>query len=406
MLRSLFVDFNSYFASVEQQENPALRGRPIAVVPVMADTTCAIAASYEAKAFGVTTGTMIGEAKERCPDLVLVQARHGIYIDYHHRLVEAVESVIHVKKVMSVDEMECELLGSMRDRAKATALGEAVKRTIAERVGTEMRCSIGIAPNGYLAKTASDMMKPDGLVVIDDADLPHGLHRLELRDLCGVGKRMHERLRRKGIYTVEQLCAAPIEHLRTVWGGIEGERMWHRLRGHEVAVADTHRSSVSHSHVLEPSLRTVEGAHAVLHRLLQKAAMRMRMYGMVTGHMAIGIRHRDGQRFRKDIDFTATQDSIQLTAILAKALLDHTIDGQPLKVSVVLDDLIPASAAPVPMFDHTGPSRESLNASLDALNARYGKNTVYVGSAHDGRNSAPMRIAFNHIPDLETDDES
>src|SRR5688572_22993512 len=119
MLRSLFIDFNSYFASVEQQVNPELRGKPIAVVPMLADTTSAIAASYEAKRFGVKTGTLIADAKRMCPDLILVKAGHVSYIEYHHRLVEVVESVIHVKKVMSIDEMACELIGSMRNEERA-----------------------------------------------------------------------------------------------------------------------------------------------------------------------------------------------------------------------------------------------------------------------------------------------
>ena len=92
VLNWLFVDLNSYFASVEQEVRPELRGRPVGVVPMMADTTCCIAASYEAKAFGVRTGTIVADAKRMCPDIVLVEARHEIYVDYHHRVVEAVES--------------------------------------------------------------------------------------------------------------------------------------------------------------------------------------------------------------------------------------------------------------------------------------------------------------------------
>ena len=98
-LRWLLLDLNSYFASVEQELRPELRGRPIAVVPVMADTTCAIAASYEAKAFGVRTGTRVGDAKQMCPGIVLVEARHEVYVDYHNRIVEAVESVVPVASV-------------------------------------------------------------------------------------------------------------------------------------------------------------------------------------------------------------------------------------------------------------------------------------------------------------------
>src|SRR5580704_1448349 len=90
-LNWLFVDLNSYFASCEQEARPELRGRPVGVVPMMADTTCCIAASYEAKAFGVRTGTIVADAKRMCPDIVLVEARHELYTEYHHRVVEAVE---------------------------------------------------------------------------------------------------------------------------------------------------------------------------------------------------------------------------------------------------------------------------------------------------------------------------
>ena len=95
-LNWLFVDLNSYFASVEQQDRPELRGKPVGVVPMMADTTCCIAASYEAKAHGVKTGTIVADAKRMCPNIILVEARHEIYVDYHHRVIEAVETCVPV----------------------------------------------------------------------------------------------------------------------------------------------------------------------------------------------------------------------------------------------------------------------------------------------------------------------
>ena len=110
-VRWLFLDLNSYFASVEQEMQPELRDRPVAVVPLMADTTCCIAASYQAKAFGVKTGTQVGEAKRLCPEIVLIEARHELYVDYHRRVVEAVESCVPVSSVRSIDEMACELIG-------------------------------------------------------------------------------------------------------------------------------------------------------------------------------------------------------------------------------------------------------------------------------------------------------
>ena len=89
MLRTLFVDFNAYFASVEQQINPALRGRPVGVVPVMAESSCCIAASYEAKAFGVKTGSGVAEARHLCPEIVLIVGQHEAYVDFHQRAWDA-----------------------------------------------------------------------------------------------------------------------------------------------------------------------------------------------------------------------------------------------------------------------------------------------------------------------------
>src|SRR5260221_14592985 len=118
----LFLDLNAYFASVEQQVTPALRGKPIAVVPMKTDNTCCIAASYEAKAYGIKTGTRVGDAKKLCPGLQLVVAGHAFYVRYHHMIVEAVESCVPVASVLSIDEMICRLTGSQREVSAAVAL--------------------------------------------------------------------------------------------------------------------------------------------------------------------------------------------------------------------------------------------------------------------------------------------
>ncbi len=134
-VRWLFLDLNSYFASVEQELQPLLRGRPVAVVPVMADTTCCIAASYEAKAFGVKTGTQVGEARKMCPGLALVEARHELYVEYHHRIVQAVERFVPVASVMSIDEMACRLIGREQPLMAALDLARRIKASIREHAG-------------------------------------------------------------------------------------------------------------------------------------------------------------------------------------------------------------------------------------------------------------------------------
>ncbi len=400
-LRALYVDFNSYFASVEQQLQPRLRGRPVAVLPVMAETTCCIAASYEAKRFGVKTGTRVSEARKLCPEICFVAARPAIYVELHHKLVEAIESCLHVERVMSIDEVACRLTGSDSARGRARSLADRIKRTTAESVGSELRSSIGIAPNVFLAKVASDMQKPDGCVVIEEADLPERLYGLALRDLCGIGRAMEQRLNRSGITTVRELCAADKEGLRHAWGSIEGERVYARLRGEEVSDLPSRRGSVSHSHVLPPELRTPQAAFSVLHRLVQKAAMRLRSYGGIAGAMRITIKLRSRNRWEHQALFDPTSDTLKLLDMLESLLrtFPQKSVAQPVAVAIALFRLDEQEHQTRSLFDEGRP-HDRLNQIIDSINLRYGRNSLYFGGAHAALHSAPMRIAFGHIPDL------
>lgn len=406
-LRALYVDFNSYFASVEQQLRPELRGRPVAVLPVLAETTCCIAASYEAKRCGVKTGTLVAVARKLCPDIRFVEARPAIYVELHHRLVGAVESCLPVERVLSIDEVACRLTGKDCQREHALALARQVKHVIAERVGRELRSSIGIAPNTFLAKVASDMEKPDGLVVIEDADLPDCLYGLKLRDLCGIGKAMEQRLHRGGIDSVRELCTASKAKLRLAWGSVEGERVHARLRGEELPEPSSQRDSVSHSHVLPPELRTPQAALSVLHRLLQKAAMRLRSYGCIAGAMRVKIKFRSRNSWENQALFEPTSDTLRLLEVMESLWQEFPqIAGiRPLAAAIVLSRLEEQGRQTRALFD-AGRPHGRLNAIIDSINLRYGKHTLYFGGAHTALQSAPMRIAFGHIPDLETEGDN
>lgn len=403
-LNWLLVDFNSYFASVEQQTRPELRGNAIAVVPVMAESTSCIAASYEAKKFGVKTGTRVSDARMMCPGIQIVEARPDVYVKYHDALVEAIESCIHVEAIWSIDEMLCELTGKLKERENATELALKIKKTIAEKVGSEMRCSVGMAPNPFLAKAASDMQKPDGLVAIEKQDLPHILYQFKLRDFYGVGRNMEQRLLDHGIRTGEELCNASEEDLRQVWGGIEGERMYHSLRGEEVYRPPTKHSSVGHSHVMSPELRNDKDAFAVLNRLLQKAAMRLRKMKCCAGAMHVSVSFVRGGKWSDDCNFLETQDTVELLRVLR--LLWERKPGKtapPMKVGVTLTNLVEETNRTPAFFEKDSP-RGKLNEQIDKINKDFGKNTIYFAGAHIARKSAPMRIAFNYIPDKDDAD--
>jgi len=401
-LNALYVDFNSYFASVEQQLVPELRGKPVGVLAVMAETTCCIAASYEAKAFGIKTGTSVRDARKLCPDMIFVQARPPVYVEYHHRLIELVERCTHVEKVLSIDEMVCKLTGSQQVRENALKLAGKIKQTISEIIGDYIRCSIGIAPNTYLAKVASNMQKPDGCVVIESHELPQRLYGLKLRDLNGIGKQMEARLNRYKITTVEQLYAANRQQLQTAWGSIEGVRMHDKLRGLEPYYVKNARSSLGHSHVMPPEQRNEAGAKAVLHRLLQKACMRMRSYDLLASRISVKVKFRNQPSWLMESAISPTENTLRLIEAL-EAFLQHYPQGksEPYAVGVSFSGLVTADEVARDLFQVEPLENErKLNKAIDQLNLKFGKNTIYFGGAHDALKDAPMRIAFNHIPDL------
>jgi len=245
-LRWLYVDFNSYFASVEQQLRPELRGKPVAVVAVETDSTSAIAASYEAEAFGIKTGTLIHEARRLCPDLICVLARHERYVEFHHRLIEEIEQHIPVSAVCSIDDMACRLINNEISVGRSTEIARSIKAGIAKNIGPHKRCSIGIAPNRYLAKVGTELQKPDGLVVLRPEDLPKSLFGLKLRDLPGIGANIERRVRKAGIADLPGLFALDPHRLREIRGSVWGAKLWYLLRGMELPEEITTRRSVGH----------------------------------------------------------------------------------------------------------------------------------------------------------------
>jgi DNA polymerase IV len=402
-LRSLLVDFNSYFASVEQQAEPRLRGKPLGVVPMLADTTVCIAASIEAKTFGVKTGTRVDEARRLCPGIEFVVARHELYIDYHHRAVAVVDAFVPVRAVLSIDEMDCELTGRWREPARAMDIARKVKAGLAAQIGECLRTSIGIGPNTFIAKTASDMVKPDGLVMIEQSELPQRLFELPVRALSGVGKQMEKRLAAHGIRTVQDLAARSRDELRAIWGGIGGDIMHGRIRGEEQHERASDTSSISHSSVLGPDNRNPEHAFAVLNRLTQKAAMRLRKAQFYAGKLSIGLKYLDASHWATEMRLVDTQDTVAFLHALDKLWSRRPKDRRTiLRVEMAYSDFVPEDQHTGSLFASEGKSK-NLYSALDKLNARFGKQAVYFASAHKARDRGGMHIAFNHIPDPKTD---
>lgn len=419
----LHIDLNSFFASVEQQLHPEYRGRPLAVVPTVADTTCCIAASYEAKALGIKTGTQVGEAKKRYPDIILIEGNHEEYAKYSKAIADAVHLCCPVAHTPSIDEMVCQLIGREQEPPRARKIALDIKQSIYKNVGEALRCSIGMAPNRYLAKIASDMQKPDGLIGLLPSQLPRAIAHLELRDLPGVGAKTEVRLNAKGITTMEQLLALDRNGMHKLWDSVWGDRLYHWLRGAEsgddgAPVASDVQKSLGHSHVMAPEFRTPEGAWAIAHKLLHKAAMRLRMEKFYTGSMAVTVRYaltkEQAARMKTKRHFSGLthsgwgmearfrncRDTLTLLEAL-RGIWSRRPQGEdfqkPFFVGITLRNLIPESEYQAELFADPD-NRAELSATMDKLNLKYGHTTLHFAGMLPARESAPTRIAFTQIP--------
>jgi DNA polymerase-4 len=411
-LRWLYVDFNSYFASVEQQMDPRLRGKPVAVIPVETDSTCAIAASYEAKAFGIKTGTPIYEARKMCPGLICVLGRHEHYVEFHERILDEIDHHIPVTDVCSIDEMACRLMNNEISVSRSTEIAHAIKAGIAKNIGEYVRCSIGIAPSKYLAKVATDMQKPDGLTILQPGNLQDRLLELKLRDLPGIGPNMEQRLNRAGIYDIKKLLTMQPKHMRAVWGSLWGEKMWYYLRGYEIPDQETTRSSIGHSHVLAPEMRPPAQAWHIARRLTVKATARLRRMDYYAGAFSLSMRLENGPRLGLEARCPHAQDSFAFLQILEEMwqTLMHEAKGQRIKkISVTLYALTPADRVQPDLFDSVSKTdekkrskNENISHVMDKLNQKFGKDTVLLGmTSQQGKAFTGTKIAFTRIPDME-----
>lgn len=411
-LKWLFLDLNSYFASVEQQECPELRGRPVAIVPLQTDSTCAIAASKEAKLYGVKTGMPIYEAKRMCPGLRCVLARHDVYVDYHHRVIEEFINHAPIDKIWSIDEIACRLPPGRRAPAKAVQIAHNIKAGLRKNIGAQVTASIGIAPNSLLAKIAADMKKPDGMTLIAQEDLPGLLLDLKLTDIPGVGANMERRLHKAGIRTMEQLWHTAPKQMRKIWGSVQGERLWYWLHGYDFAAPETGNVMIGHSRVLDPDLRRPDRARLMARRLLTKAVYRLRRKEFYATTLSLSVRSVMGQRWAGERRVTPACDPFTflqaLEELWTRMSAANTQRVNLKKISVLLtglkraDEITGDMLATTPTQIHQLQRQESLAVALDRLQNKYHKETVWLGvtpktlSGHVG-----TKIAFARVPERE-----
>ncbi|THF58714.1 Y-family DNA polymerase [Ollibium composti] len=412
-IERLYLDFDGFFASVEQQADRRLRGRPVGVVPFEGtDRTCVIACSREAKLFGVKNVMNVSEARERCPDIVLVPQKPDLYRRAHNTLLAEIESVIPIDAVKSIDELTCWLDESGRE--DPVGLGVRLKSTIARNVGPYVTCSIGFAANRQLAKMACKAGKRteerygDGLMIWRPEDLPAPLIVLPLSDVPGVGGRMEQRLARAGVYSMADLYALQPKHMRKLWGNVNGERLWYALHGYDIQAQPSERGMFGHGRVLPPESRTLPAAYEICRLLLIKAARRLRRAGYYCNGLMLWLALRGGE-WSDQLKLPIVNDDQAVLAGLARlwerVRRKHSNGTQVFRVGVTLCELSLADQRQLDMLindDRTRQKWESVSTAIDGLNARYGRTVMSLGpwkppaGGHVGG-----KISYTRIPTAE-----
>ena len=414
--RAFFLDMNAFYASVEQQECPQYRGKPVIVVPMLTGNTCAIAASYEAKALGIKTGTGVRMARGAAPNVQIVEARPHLYLDYHNRLTTVLNDYFARVKVLSIDEMTCPVPQALYKSAESEEkLAQRVKERIARELGAFLKCSVGVAPNVFLAKVASERKKPDGLTIWNDHNLPHALFECKLADLPGIGPAMRRRLKEQGVITVETLWQTEAHDLRKLWGSVIGEKWWYMLRGsHEcdyepMQRPDDVKKSVGHSNVLAPEYRNMEGAKRILLELFSKALKRLRSYNQMASAVQITVKYRRCNGAKGELKFTTPEgvwtrrsrkhlhasDEVTWLKIIRPmldALPDLRPSAEPAYVGIIFSELLKEEDKNLSLFDEENDPRKRLALAIDALNKK--KAGAVRLAAFGNADVVPKRIPF------------
>ncbi len=262
-----------------------------------------------------------------------------------------------------------------------------------------MTCSIGLAPSIFLGKVASDIQKPDGLIVITKDNLPDVLLHLKLQDIYGIGARMEERLNRAGIYSVADLWKASSLRLRQIWGGINGVLFYQMLHGADLQPPSSPFShSLGHQHVLEPQLRTTKGARQFAHHLLTKAAERLRHKDYYCRRLGVSVHWMgDLGGWWDEIGFHETRDTDFLLGRLEQ-MWEFVPRFKPLSVGVMLLGLVPAIRHQPDLF--TANARHlRLSPVIDRINRRYGRNTIGFGYVPAQVRQFNSHAAFQRVPE-------
>lgn len=397
----MHIDMNSCFATVEQQANPHLRGKPVAVAAYSTPSGCIIAPSVEAKKLGIKVGMRVKDGKLICPSLVVLEPDPWKYRSVHLALRRIISDYTSEFFPKSIDEFVLDLEGYPAFSKGMVNVAEELKMRIKREVGEAITVSIGIAPNRFLAKVAAGLNKPDGLDEINKDNFLKLYSNLKLTDLCGIKIKNAIRLNSVGIYTVLDFYAGEVWQLRAAFQSILGYYWFVRLHGWEIDDVEFGRRSYGNSYALPKPLVTFEELSPILSKLVTKMGARLRRAGYKAHGVHLSILFRDWSHWHKAKSFSRVLfDSRDIYKVAFRILLMSPYKKPVRELAVSVFGLSKSQFTQFELFEDID-KKEKLVEAIDGVNERWGDFVVAPARMISASKDVSDRISYGGVKELE-----
>lgn len=397
----MHIDLNACFASIEQQANPHLRGKPVAVAAYDSPRGCIVAPSVEAKRLGIKTGMQVQQGRQLCRDLIVLPPDPNKYRAVHVQLKKLLGEYTDSVTAKSIDEFVLNLEGFPAMRIGLHAVAREIKARIRQEVGDALTVSIGIAPNRFLAKTAAGLRKPNGLDEINAANYRAVYAQMKLTDLCGIKTANALRLHSQEIYSVLDFYEADAKRCRSAFKSILGFYWYARLRGWEVDGEEWGRKSYGNSFALPTALTTPEELAPILTKLVEKTGQRMRRGNHACHGVHVALVYRSGAHWHKGVQSQrALLDSREMYQVAYRLLCASPYREPVAILAESVFDLTDAGARQLDLFSDVDKTAR-LASAVDAINARHGDFVLTPARMLGMGEMMPDRISFGSVKALE-----
>ena len=383
----LHIDMDAFYASVEQLDHPDLRGKPV-IVGGSSNRGVVSAASYEARKFGVRSAMPIFQAKKRCPQGIFVPVRMRRYKEMSDRVMEILETYSPIVEQVSIDEAYLDLTGLERLHGSSERIARRIKEEI--RSVTSLSCSIGIAPNKFLAKVASETNKPDGLTVIPTHDAPEVARRLPVGKVPGVGKKTVERLEKLKVTRLGDLLRAPEAELLKAVGKF-AYTLLEFARGVDDSpvVSHTDAKSISSEETFEENTNDYEVLKKELLVQAEEVGRRLRKHGLKGGTVTLKLRRADFVRITRSVSFSEPTDSTNVLYGWALKLLDAVDLSEKFRlIGMAVSGFARSENPPAQLSLFAGKGRRDgswreIEKAMDSITEKFGHEAIKRGSLID-----------------------